>query len=93
MPDYFKIVLPAKIVEGVNFNDLNNKDITYLVEDGTRAGKRILPDGSYHKQTKYKEESLHITPKQLVDQIRKLVKEEKFEKEKQEAFELSKRPH
>jgi hypothetical protein len=69
MPDYYKIVLPQKIVENISFNDLNNKE--------------ILCDKT----------SLYITPKQLIEQLKKEVKEDKFEKERQEAFELLKRPH
>jgi hypothetical protein len=93
MPDYFKIVLPAKIVEGVEFEGLNHKNITYKEEKGMREGLRTLADGQRHEQPNLVTKELNITPAQLVERLKIIVKENHFEKERQDAFILSKRPH
>jgi|LQAB01.1.fsa_nt_gi hypothetical protein len=91
MSNYYKIVLPAKLVEGINFGELLDKDITYMKESGTRSSLRS--DSIKKQQPNLVEQSIYITPKELIGQLKVVLKQERFIKEKQEMLALSKKQH
>lgn len=95
LPDYYKIVIPANILENNKFKELAETKFVARFPDiiSYKESRKSTSEGSKKQIPIYKTQTLDLTPNQLIEQIKVVRQNDYFDLDAQKKYKFDKCSH